>query len=153
MATVNLLLLDALLSLLHDVVEEGHVLGAAVGDLGVGLSLTRGEVQALAQVAAAPGVGVGGLAAQQGVTPSAASQVASRLVKKGLLQRTRQGRAVRLAPTALGVAALQAHQRLRQQQVAAALPAYSSNVEVQRDLEALVRLQDILRRCAQPPPP
>lgn len=87
--------LGALALALHDRQARAVALGA-------GLSPSRAA--ALVSVGAAPGLGVGELAAIVGVTQPVATRLLADLERDGLLRREREGRAVRLALTPEGAA-------------------------------------------------
>ena len=116
-----------LLDRLYEVIRVGSGLDAEPKYFDTPEPLSRAEVHTVSAVAVEPGIGVAELAEQHGVSRSAASQMVTRLVSKGLVcKRRASGRHVHLEVTPLGERAHRAHERFHDELVHALAPFYGS---------------------------
>jgi len=140
-------LLRALLSQLRDVVALKHTIDTRPLKLDTGAALSRAEINTISAVAQASGLSLTALASQQKVTKGAASQMVSRLVKKGLLSKApASGRTIRVTVTERGARAHGARVASSQRLLDAVQASYADDTTVLRDLEALNRLLSAMRR-------
>lgn len=139
---------ERLLELLDRLGASMAALEAGPQDFGTGVPLHRAETHALRAIGNKAQLNVTGLAAALGVTKGAASQLASRLARKGLLVKrpsAESGREVILELTPLGRRGYAEHERFHETVLAAVaehwgaeasgrldtiLPALSETVEL-----------------------
>ena len=139
--------LEPLLDLLYAVIAHGRAIDEQPRCFATEAPLSRAEIHTVSAVATRPGIGVTELADQQGVTKGAASQMATRLVDKGLLRKVRAegGREVALFPTALGERAHRAHLELHARMARALAAVYADPALIAEDTAALGRLLAAMR--------
>lgn len=91
-----------------------NVMESIPRDFGAGVSLHLSEIHAIQAIGTIPDNNIRAIADHLGVTPSAASQVVSRLAKRGLVQKVRglrNEKEVSLSLTPSGQAAFENHEK------------------------------------------
>lgn len=135
-----------LLDRLYRVSAKAHAIDSEPRAFDTAFPLTRAEVHTLSDIVdAGGGLGITALADLQGVTKGAASQMTTRLQKKGLVEKRRSGgRDVELHPTGEGLRAHRAHMAFHRRISAFLASGYPDAATVERDTEALDRLLGLM---------
>ncbi len=125
-----------------------HLAAAEAGatDFGAGIPLHRAETHAIRVLGRKPGINLATLAAALGVTAGAASQLVSRLVRKGLARKSpsrASGRGVVLQLTDRGWQAYEGHERFHEEVLHVVHEEWAPDPNPRLDA-ALGTLEDIL---------
>lgn len=80
---------ERLMDVLDEVVERGESLHPNPGDFGTGIPLYRTEIHTIRAIGENSRINVSRLADHMGITKSAVSQTISKLVRKGLVRKSR----------------------------------------------------------------
>jgi DNA-binding MarR family transcriptional regulator len=135
-------------STLLSVIQVGAAIDMRPRAFGTDKPLSRTEIHTVSEIAMKPGIGTTELAARQGVTKGAVSQILQRLEERGLIRRHADGRTVRLEVTAKGRRAHARHLEFHAAQEQALRSVYGHPADMLTDLEALQRVLRALESFA-----
>jgi DNA-binding MarR family transcriptional regulator len=145
---------DQLLDLLEQIKAKLELVHTPTRDYETGFPLYKVEIHTIQVIGNNPGINGNDLTVRMGVTKSAISQTVSKLLKKGLIRKTRlmaDARESALEVTDLGWKGFQAHERFHTQIFEAVRLHFGESFETRLDTFgiAMTDLNDILTRYMQ----
>lgn len=138
---------EALIVRLGDLLERMYEVDAKPIDFGVGQKLHRGELHTVQAIGRRPGLNLTGLAELTGVSKGAASQMVSRLARRGLVRKQAapgSRREIALELTESGWRGFRAHESLHARMIAAVREHYGDEVDA-RSAETIPVVEDLVR--------
>ena len=142
---------EELLDALDRVITRVDAMHAPSYDFGTGVSLYRAEIHTMRAIGSIPAVNVTKLAEHMEVTKGAVSQTVNKLVRKGLVKKTRapdNAKEVLLELTDLGWTGFHNHERFHSQMLEIAREHYGERLgpQIERFISVMNDLNDILDR-------
>jgi DNA-binding MarR family transcriptional regulator len=142
---------ENLLDVLDRVITRVDAMHAPSHDFGTGVPLYRAEIHTIRAIGSNPAVNVTKLAEHMGVTKGAVSQTVNKLVRKGLVRKTRapgNAKEVLLELTDLGLTGLHNHERFHGRMLEIAREHYGVRLgtQIERFIAVMNDLNDILDR-------
>ena len=142
---------EELLDALDRVITRVDAMHAPSYDFGTGVPLYRAEIHTMRAIGSIPAVNVTKLAEHMEVTKGAVSQTVNKLVRKGLVKKTRapdNAKEVLLELTDLGWTGFHNHERFHSQMLEIAREHYGERLgpQIERFISVMNDLNDILDR-------
>lgn len=142
---------DAVVEKLYRLMIRSHEFDARPRAFGTGMALSRAEIHTVQAVGHASELNMTALAASLGVTKGAASQMVSKLVAKGLIEKRASpvsAREVTLALTPLGRRGHLAHERFHREMANSFKAVFGADLmdrlaEISAALEALMKVIEV----------
>ncbi len=142
---------EKLLEALDRVITRLDAMHSPSHDFGTGVPLYRAEIHTIREIGSIPAVNVTKLAEHMEVTKGAVSQTVNKLVRKGLVRKTRapgNAKEVLLELTDLGWTGLNNHERFHSRMLDIARDHYGERLgaQIERFIAVMNDLNDILDR-------
>ena len=145
---------ERLVDVLDQVITKAGAIHSAPMEFGTGVALYKTEIHTIRAIGENPGVNVTKLAQHMGVTKGAVSQTANKLVRKGLVAKTRSpddAKEVLLELTDLGWIGFHSHEQFHMDMLDTVRDFYGDDLKPRLDMivSAMTDLNRMLDRFEQ----